>query len=114
MSDEYYRRMMAISEQLRGQKVSPSTSAPPMYRLAWKLGLRVRPPLYQSFWSLALGLGIFFGIAWGLLMWFLIWRGDGKPISEALVASLAAGVLFGLWMAAYYRWKVKRLQLPPL
>ena len=114
MSDEYRRRMLAIADELRAQRVGTYTSAPPIYRLAWMLGLRVRPPLYQSFAALALGMGIWFGVVWGSLMWFLFWRGEEKPLSIAVFGSLIAGLVFGLGMACYYRWKAGRLQLPPL
>ena len=114
MSDQYRERMLAITDQLRAQGVNQYTSAPPIYRLAWRLGLHVRPPLYQAFASLALSMGAVFGIAWGLMMWFILWRGEGRSIITAFAVSLFAGVFFGLMMAAYYRWKAARLQLPPL
>jgi hypothetical protein len=114
MSNDYRQRMLAIADELRAQRVGPYTSAPPVYRLAWMLGFHVRPPLYQSFTSLALGMGIWFSVVWGLLMWFLFWRAEGGSISRTLVGSLFAGVLFGLAMASYYRWKAAHVQLPPL
>jgi hypothetical protein len=114
MSDQYRTRMLAIADELRAQRVGKYTSAPPIYRLAWKLGIRVRPPLYQSFASLALGMGSWFGVVYGLLMWLLSWRGEGMSIARASIESLFAGVFFGLAMAGYYRWKAARLKLPPL
>jgi Family of unknown function (DUF6404) len=114
MSDDYRERMLAITEELRAQGVGPYMSAPPIYRLAWRLGLRVRPPLYQPFAPLALGMGIWFGVAWGLLMRFLFWRTEAHPLLSAVIGSLIAGTLFGLMMAGYYRWKAGRLRLPPL
>lgn len=114
MSDGYRQRMLAIADELRAQRVGPYTSAPPIYRLAWMLGLHIRPPLYQSFASLALGMGAWFGIVWGSLMWLLFWRGEEMSVTGALVGALVAGVFFGLSMASYYRWKAGRLQLPPL
>lgn len=114
MSDEYRQRMLAIADELRAQRVGPYTSAPPLYRLAWLLGLHIRPPLYQSFASLALGAGAWFAATWGLLMWFWLWRGEGRSVASTIVASVVAGVLFGLAMASYYRRKAARLQLPPL
>ena len=37
MSDDYRQRMLAITDELRAQRVGPYTSAPPIYRLAWML-----------------------------------------------------------------------------
>jgi hypothetical protein len=114
MSDDYRQRMLAITEELRAQNVGPYTSAPPAYRLAWLLGLHVRPPLYQTFASLALETGVSFGVLFGLTMWFLVDRGEGSTIIGALIGSAIAGIGFGLIMAGFYRRKSARLRLPPL
>jgi hypothetical protein len=114
MNDDYRNRMLAITELLRAQRVGPYTSAPPIYRLAWRLGLHVRPPLYQSFTPLALGMGALFGPLWGLLMWLSEWRGQARAIPLALVSTLLAGIIFGVTMAGYYRWKARHVRLPPL
>ena len=37
-------------------------------------------------------------------MWAVAWQQSGMPMGFALLASLLAGILFGLAMAAYYRW----------
>ncbi|EQD35935.1 conserved hypothetical protein, membrane [mine drainage metagenome] len=114
MIDDYRQRMLAIADELRAQRVSAYTFAPPIYRLAWMLGLHIRPPLYQSFATLALGMGAGFGIPYGLCMWFLFWQGEGLTATRVLIASLSAGVFFGLAMASIYKWKAGRLQLPQL
>lgn len=106
--------MLAIADELRAQRVGLYTSAPPIYRLAWTLGFHIRPPLYQSFAALALGMGTWFGVTWGLVMWILPWRDEGRSVISMLVLSLFAGVFFGLAMAGYYRWKAAHLELPPL
>jgi hypothetical protein len=114
VTDDYRRRMLAISEQLAAQGVGSHTSAPPAYRIAWLLGLRVRPPLYQPFATLAQGMGTGFGVLWGVLMWIIFWRPADLSAYAALGSALLAGTLFGLTMAAFYRWKAGRLRLPPL
>jgi hypothetical protein len=76
------------------------------------LGLHIRPPLYQSFASLALGTGTCFGVIFGVLMWIMFWHSIGVAAAGAL--TLFSGASFGLVMAGYYRWKAARLQLPPL
>ena len=70
------------------------------------------PPHFASFWSLALLMGGFFAIVWGLFMWLVLWRGEDVAIAIAVVASLIAGTLFGVIMAAYYRWRARQLALP--
>jgi len=88
------------------------TAAPPIYRLLWWLGLEVPPPHFAGFWPLALSMGLFFAVTWGLLMWLLLWRSEDMPIAVGIVTSLLAGLAFGLIMAAYYRWRASKLALP--
>jgi membrane associated rhomboid family serine protease len=114
MTDAFRDRMLAITRELREQGVGAYTSAPPLFRVAWRLGLRIRPPLYQPFGKLAFGAGAWFTIAWGLVMWLTLWRTEGVKASNALVAAALTGAIFGLSMGAYYRWKASRLRLPTL
>jgi len=104
--------MLAITEELRGQGVGAYTSAPPLYRLAWRSGLRVRPPLYQPFAALAVGTGIWFAVAGGLAMWLLSWRAEGLGVTNVLVRAVVTGTVFGLSLAFYYRWKASKLRCP--
>ncbi len=73
--------------------------APPLIRLLWKAGVQVPPPHFQSFLRAALGMGLWFGMFWGVVMWIFFWsRSDAAtPLSPlaALVAACAAGRLFG-------------------
>jgi uncharacterized protein DUF6404 len=102
---------LAISD-LTTRGVSKGTVAPPLFKLAWKLGIAIPPPHFLSFFGLALLMGSFFGVLWGLLMCFAFWSRTGLSTRGALIASLAAGVLFGLAMAFYYRRKARKLNLP--
>ena len=56
-------------------------------------------------------MGIYFGIAWGILMWFLLWSGQSMSVWVAMVASFAAGLLFGVSMAFYYRHSARKHSL---
>jgi hypothetical protein len=46
-------------------------------------------------------------------MWQLQWQAWHMPAGLTVLASACAGLVFGLGMAAYYRWKAARLRLPP-
>ena len=108
---------MTIVEELHAQGVARYTTAPPLYRLAWRLGLEIPPPLYQPFKTLAVNFGIYFGVTWGVFMGCFIWLSKGPSIASfiALVlGSILAGLWFGVFMGAYYRRKAKKLRLPPL
>jgi hypothetical protein len=108
MGDEYRERMLAIVEDIAAQGVGRYTSAPPIYRLAWRLGIHVRSPLYQSFATLALGQGALFGIMGGFLVWWL----DGLTVSRGFTVAIIGGMFFGLIMAGYTRRTARRLRLP--
>src|SRR5260370_25773652 len=92
------------------QGMNAYTVAPPIFRLLWKMGIHVPPPLFLGFFSLALLNGSYFGPLWGACMRLLIWR--DMPLVQVATSSAIAGIFFGLGMAAYYRWKAARLHLP--
>lgn len=104
MDDSYEDRLARSLAELEASSISALNYAPPMFRLARRLGLKPRPPHYMSFLRAALLLGPAFGVLWGSVMWVLSWRSDDLPVIVALLASLLAGALFGLAMAGYYRW----------
>ena len=92
--------------------VSPSTAAPPLWKLLWRLGIDLPPPLFMGFWQTALLMGSFFGLFWGLFMWLFMWSRQGMPVWIMLSSAILAGVLFGLCMAAYFRHLARKHRLP--
>ncbi len=101
-----------LLDDLGRKGVSRFTTAPPIYRLLWQLGIEVPPPHFIGFWPLALGMGLFFAVTWGLLMWLLLWRTQNMPLVIGFASSVLAGFGFGVVMAAYYRWRARKLALP--
>jgi hypothetical protein len=94
-----------------GQKgVGRFTIAPPMYRLFWRLGIKVRPPLFASFWSLVAITGLGYGILLFVFMWPFVWQTE--PVSAVVGTAALAAVLFGLFMGVYYRVRAQKLGLP--
>ncbi len=98
----------AALKELSKAGIQKANYRPPVLLLAWKLGLKQRPPHYNTFWANTLFNGIWFGVMWGLAMWILLWRSEGMPVLGALLAALFAGFLFGSMMAAYYRWSARK------
>ena len=92
--------------------VSPSTAAPPIWKLLWRLGIDLPPPLFMGFWSAAFFMGGFFGITWGLFMWLFMWSRQGMPTWLVLGMAASAGVLFGLCMATHFRYLARKHNLP--
>jgi hypothetical protein len=95
------------------QGVGSHTAAPPLFRLLWAIGLEVPPPFFLGFATLTPLMGASFGIVWGACMWLLQWQAWHMPLEWAAVSAAGAGLLFGLGMAGYYRWKAASLRLPP-
>jgi hypothetical protein len=96
-----------------GQRgIGKYTVAPPLYRLLWRLGVKVAPPHFAGFWPLTAFMGTFFGLAWGAFMWLLLWRAQEMPVTIAIGTAAVAGLCFGLAMACYYRWRWRKLALP--
>src|SRR5437867_3917295 len=98
-------------KDLSEKGVGKNTAGPPFYRLLWRFGFDVTPPPFASFWSITLQMGVFFGVAWGIVMWFWIWR-QSLPLVFAILVSAVAGFCFGLAMAAYHRRRFGKLGLP--
>jgi len=111
------KKVDGLIAELEKRGISGQTVAPPLFRLLWKYGIDIPPPLFMSFCGNAALMGILFAIPFGALaaafivpMWFLM---PEKTLAiPALFATLLAGFLFGLAMATYNRYKAKHLQLP--
>ena len=97
-------------DEMSRRGVMKSTAAPPAWRAMWAIGLKAPPPHFLSFFTLAWTLGLSFGVLWGLAMGLTVWRAQSWTLSAA--AGLAAGVLFGPVLAAYYRHSAAKLGLP--
>lgn len=100
-----YRHMDAIG-------IGRSTAAPPLWRLLWRVGMDVPPPLFLSFRAAALIMGSTFGLGWLCLVWLLPWQRQELRLDVVLASSLLAGAWFGVVMAAYMRWLARRHALP--
>jgi hypothetical protein len=89
------------------------TAAPPLYRLAWWAGLRVRPPVFQPFWSVAVFNGTFSGVVFGVSVWLLTWLLEGRHSSlQTIALSACMGVFVGLFMGRFYGDHARTLKLP--
>jgi hypothetical protein len=107
------QKVKRLIADLRKQGMSPYTVAPPLFRLLWALGFKVPPPLFLGFLTLTLLTGASFGILWGVVMWQLQWQAWHVPLGLKVIIATGVGLMFGLYMATYFRWKAKHLRLPP-
>jgi len=90
----------------------PSSYAPPLVRLLWRLGLDVPPPHLRTFCANALFTSTFFAAGWGLFMWMFVWFFEDIAAAVAFACAVGAGVLFGLGMASYYAYGRRTYHLP--
>ena len=108
----FEQKLTAALELLASTGMWRSNYAPPLHRLLWKLGAKAPPPHFLSFTAKFVSAGIWFGVAWGLLMWFMAWSRQGMSPYAAVAVALFAGVLFGLCMAGYYRYGARKHRVP--
>ena len=106
--EEKYQR--AIKE-LESTKILRWNYNPPLIKLLHKLGAKVPPPHYNSFFGNTLLMGGHFGIAWGLFMYISIWRNQHMPAQTAILTAAGAGLFFGIFMAIYFKFSANKNRL---
>lgn len=89
-----------------------SNYEPPYVRMLWRLGFDAPPPHFVPFLRIAVMAGLWFGLAFGMIMWLLVWARQGVPAAFAASLAGGAGVFFGLAMAAYYAHGRRKYRLP--
>jgi len=87
-------------------------SAPPLYRLFWRLGWGVAPPILTGFVGNVLTTGAWFAVGWGVAMWLMLWRNTGLTVVGMVTIAVIAGLAFGVLMALMLRYQRQRLGLP--
>ena len=107
----FQSKLEAAQKELNKTKIWKSNHNPPISVLLRKLGVNIRPFHYCSFISNFLTGLLLFGVGWGLMMWFTFWQANDMPIKIAILTSLFSGLLFGLFMALYYKRSAKKNKL---
>jgi hypothetical protein len=97
---------------LSGRGVARRHAAPLLFRLLWRLGLRVRPPHFLGFASVAVVYGTSFTVVWGVFMWTLVWSQQGRSIVDVALRAVAAGACFGLMIAWLYARERREFAVP--
>jgi hypothetical protein len=82
-----------------------------MLRLLWRLGIDMPPPHFASPARNFAFSGLYFGIGWGVGFYFGAKVILGMPIATFWPAC-AAGLAFGLYMAAYYAYGARKHGIP--
>lgn len=118
---ELHRRKVArFVADMEAKGIRRQVYAPPLYRRLWELGLAVPPPLFLGFVPLAVltgvltvlltsvGLALFERLV-GLSSYHM--RLFGAAVPSFVFTGAVTGTLYGLGMAAYYRWKARQFGL---
>lgn len=108
----FEEKVQAHIAHARAHHIAKGTAAPLLWRMFWKLGWQLPPPLFLGFATLVLIYGSFFGTFWGLTMYLLDWHARGISVPMALGLAALAGLLFGSLLAAVLRRTARRLALP--
>ncbi len=108
----YPRSIRAALQVMQAAGVPTPMQAPLVYRLLWRTGLAVPPPVLAGFLANAVLMGALFALGWGGLMWLLLARSTLLPAAAVLGGACVAGVLFGGAMALLMRWQQQRYRLP--
>jgi hypothetical protein len=106
----YPPKIQLALDALAKTGIGPWTYAPPLYRLFWHLGLPIRPPHFSTFTGNFLLMTSWFGVFFTAVMWFVL-RAD-RSVTFILFQCGVTAVLFGLIMAAWTRFRVRKLNLP--
>ena len=97
-------KLESYKQYMTAKGISEATAFPPAWVMLWSMGVKIPPPPFLGFVSLALIAGGLFGPLFGLGAWLLGNRGFREmPASKALWVALFTDAVFGLIMAAYYR-----------
>lgn len=106
-SEQFERRKQKAIALMDSRKMWRSNYAPPLLRGLWKLGLKIPPAPFMSFWHVLVLVSVWYSVVWGLVMYFCTWRAQGMPPLVACVHSLCAGLFFGFFMALFHLWRKK-------
>ncbi|NRR33622.1 hypothetical protein HSX11_25935 [Oxalobacteraceae bacterium] len=105
-------RREAALRLLNSKGIRRSTSAPPLFLLLWRWGVKIAPPHFRSLPANALLSGSNFGLLWWLIMWPIQWLHNDTPVEATLLPTLLAALFFGLCMGLYYHVSARKHALP--
>lgn len=110
--DEFDKHKNAALAHLASTPIRSGNYQPLITILLWWMGVRVKPPHFQSFPANILTSGAYFAIVWGVLMWFILFSPRDASGVAVMQLSVLVGLIYGVIMAFYYRLSARRHNLP--
>ena len=117
-------KVRILLDYAKEKKISRYTLAPPLFRVLWRMGINVPPPVFLGFFKNVLLLGTLFGLSMYLIFRFVLpsfWHyfniqmfNQMTPVVMAYSfrAALLGGMFFGVFMGMIYKIYQVRLKLP--
>lgn len=112
MSIDHLEKHTKAMDELQQSGIWKRSYLPPYYKLSMKLGIKGRPPHYNSFLTNVVQLSVFVGLFCALVMYFLF-KSKGVAMLDIFSTSATIGTLIGLVMGAYYFFSSRSHSLTP-
>ena len=106
------QKLASAKTLLASKGIRRPSYAPTVVAFLWRFGLQVPPPHFAGFFGTFAFAAIVFGLAWGVVMWFLVWSRAGTSPAYAAGISALVGVVIGLGVAMYYRHSARKHAIP--
>ena len=97
--DDFDKRHRLAMEELAPSSIKAWNYDPPLHRALRRLGIKLRPPHYQTQSVNAAIFGVPFAVLFGVIMWLLPWPANDGPIGVFILLVVLAGAMFGWLMA---------------
>lgn len=112
-TDEHQAKVERFMEDLKARGRNPKVATPPIWRLLWRLGLRLPPPQFMSWLGLFVTIACF-GFLGGLAGIFIGTRSALSRLGLPLILLMASvgAVVVGLVLASGIRARARTLDLP--
>ena len=107
----FNKRLHAALNLLNEKGVKKYISSPLLYRGLWKLGIKIPPPLFSTFWNNFLVDAIFMSVFWGIWMTIIVWDSGVGPIAKIL-SIIFVGIFIGYYKASLTKKLQREHHLP--
>ena len=98
-----------LLDEVETRGMSRYVVAPPLHRLAWRLGVEIPPPHFQGFLAVFLSFLGSDGLLIGIVSLVLAWTVTGHDVGVVIRQAVVLGGVSGFLRACAYRRQARRL-----